>query len=74
MARQQPIKRELTQQPAVVMKDSFPANDETQAQHDQPISTGNTIVLDDSSEMTMTDGQVDEGYQTGHGNKKSGES
>lgn len=69
MARRQSVKRESTQQPAVVPQDSFATNNENQTQQDQSVSTGNTILLDDSSEMTMTDSLVDEGYHTGQGNK-----
>lgn len=70
MARRQPLKREFTQQPAIIMPDSFAPNNETQIQQEQLISTGNTILLDNSSDVTMTDSVVDEGYQTGQGNKK----
>lgn len=70
MARRQSIKREFTQQPAIKMPDSFAPNKETHIQQDQLVSTGNTILLDNSSDVTMTDSLVDEGYQTGQGNKK----
>ncbi len=70
MARRQPVKREVTQQPATVTQDSFAASGENHIQQDQPISTGKTILIDDSSDVTMTDSLVDEGYQTGQGNQK----
>lgn len=74
MARRQAIKREATQQPAASVQDSLKADEASCAQHDQPVSTGNTISLDDSSDVTMTDGLVDEGYQIGNGKKMSGKS
>jgi len=74
MARRQPIKREFTQQPATVTQDNFAVNDENHINQDQPTSTGNTILIDDSSDVTMTDSLVDEGYQTGQGNQKPSKS
>lgn len=65
MARK-PIKRE--QQAVQRMPITFVATE--QDTMEQPVSSGDTIAID--SDVTMTDGRADEGYQTNHENKKTG--
>ena len=43
-----------------------------QSHFEQPMSSGDTIAID--SDATMTDGQVDDTYQTNRENKRTGKS
>ena len=65
MARK-PIKRE--KQAVQAMPITFAATEQDTMK--QPVSSGDTIAID--SDVTMIDGQVDEGYQTNYENKKTG--
>ena len=64
MARK--VKRE--QQAAQTMPITFAATEQDPVE--QPVSSGDTIALD--SDVTMADGQGDDGYQTNHESKKTG--
>lgn len=67
MARKS-IKRE--QQAAQRMPVTYVAAE--QNPNEQPISSGDTIAID--SDVTMTDGQADKGYQKNREHKRTGKS